>query len=232
MSITTEPSRSPGPGTSATSAGAGAPSGVSTAAGTRGTATGAAATPLGRRILRRELHSPRSVAAIAVATVLVIGLAWVGTEVVIALLGLPALLVAPADMFGSALRLPEAPAAIVVAAGAVAAVIGIALIVLALRPGRRARHVLAADRAVVVVDNEVVASAIARHASLAADVDPDHTTVSVSRRSAVVDLVPASGIPVDRAAVAETVDRQIASYRLRDRLSSRVRVSERGRVGA
>jgi hypothetical protein len=205
---------------------------VSTAAGTRATATGAAATPLGRRILRRELHSPRSVAAIAVAVVLVLGLAWVGTEVVIALLGLPTLLVAPADMVGSALRLPEAPAAIVVAAGAVAAVIGIALIVLALRPGRRARHVLAADRAVVVVDNEVVASAIARHASLAADVDPDHTTVSVSRRSAVVDLVPASGIPVDRAAVAATVDRQIASYRLRDRLSSRVRVSERGRVGA
>ncbi|NQX36882.1 DUF6286 domain-containing protein [Herbiconiux sp. VKM Ac-2851] len=185
-----------------------------------------------RRITRRELHSPRSTAAIVVAVLIVVALAWVGTEIVIALLGLPALLVAPADMFASAVSLPEAPAAIVVAAGVVAVVIGLVLIVLALAPGRRPRHVLETERAATIVDSEVVASALARHASLAADVDPDHTTVSVSRRQAVVDLVPTSGIPVDRSSVSAAVDRELAGYGLRRSVSSRVRVRENGKVGA
>lgn len=185
-----------------------------------------------RRVTRRELHSPRSTAAIVVAVLLVVALAWVGTEIVIALLGLPALLVAPADMFASAVNLPEAPAGIVVAAGAVAVVLGLVLVVLGLAPGRRPRHVLETERAATVVDNEVVASALARHASLAADVDPDHTTVSVSKRVAVVDLVPTSGVPVDRADVTEAVDRELAGYGLRQKVSSRVRVRENGKVGA
>jgi hypothetical protein len=185
-----------------------------------------------RRVTRRELHSPRSTAAIVVAVLLVVALAWVGTEIVIALLGLPALLVAPADMFTSAVNLPEAPAGIVVAAGAVAVVLGLVLVVLGLAPGRRPRHVLETERAATVVDNEVVASALARHASLAADVDPDHTTVSVSKRVAVVDLVPTSGVPVDRADVTEAVDRELAGYGLRQKVSSRVRVRENGKVGA
>lgn len=185
-----------------------------------------------RRITRRELHSPRSTAAIVVAVLIVVALAWVGTEVVIALLGLPALLVAPADMFASAVSLPEAPAAIVVAAGVVAVVIGLVLIVLALAPGRRPRHVLETERAATIVDSEVVASALARHASLAADVDPDHTTVSVSKRLAVVDLVPTSGIPVDRSSVSAAVDRELTGYGLRRPVSSRVRVRENGKVGA
>jgi hypothetical protein len=185
-----------------------------------------------RRITRRELHSPRSTAAIVVAVLLVLALAWVGTEIVIALLGLPALLVAPADMFASAVTLPDAPAAIVVAAGAVAVVIGLVLIVLAIAPGRRPRHVLETERAATIVDSEVVASALARHASLAADVDPDHTTVSVSRRQAVVDLVPTSGIPVDRSSVSAAVDRELSGYGLRQNVSSRVRVRENGKVGA
>lgn len=185
-----------------------------------------------RRVTRRELHSPRSTAAIVVAVLLVVALAWVGTEIVIALLGLPALLVAPADMFASAVNLPEAPAGIVVAAGALAVVLGLVLVVLGLAPGRRPRHVLETERAATVVDNEVVASALARHASLAADVDPDHTTVSVSKRVAVVDLVPTSGVPVDRADVTEAVDRELAGYGLRQKVSSRVRVRENGKVGA
>ncbi|MCS5716384.1 DUF6286 domain-containing protein [Herbiconiux sp. CPCC 205716] len=189
-------------------------------------------TSLRRRITRRELHSPRSTAAIVVAVLLILGLAWVGTEIVIALLGLPALLVAPADMFASAVNLPDAPAAIVVAAGAVVVVIGLVLVVLALAPGRRARHVLETERAATVVDSEVLASALARHASSAADVDPDHTSVSVSSRHAVVDLVPTTGIPVDRSAVSSAVERELAGYGLRRPVSSRVRVRESGKVGA
>ena len=184
------------------------------------------------RISRRETHSPRSLLAIVLAVVLIIVFAWVGTEVVIALLGLPALLVAPSDMFVSALGLAEQPAAIVAAAGIVVAVIGLVLIILSLSPGRRARHVIDTERAATVVDNEVIASALARHASYAGNVDPDNTTVSVSHRRAVVDLTPTSGIPANRDDVTEAVTAQLDAYGLRPTVRARVQIAEKAKVGA
>jgi hypothetical protein len=189
-------------------------------------------TALYARISRRETHSPRSLLAIVLAIVLIIVFAWVGTEVVIALLGLPALLVAPSDMFASAIGLAEQPAAIVAAAGIVVAVIGLVLIIASLSPGRRARHVIDSDRAVTVVDNEVIASALARHASHAGNVDPDNATVSVSHRRGVVELTPTSGIPADRDAVTRAVTEQLDSYGLRPAVTARVRIAEKGKVGA
>jgi hypothetical protein len=192
-------------------------------------------TGIQRRVARRETHSPRSLLAIVLAVVLIVVFAWLGTEIVLALLGAPALLAAPADMFASVVNLGSdgsAPAAIVATAGILVAVVGIVLVVVAVAPGRRARHLLAADRTVVVVDNEVIASALARHASITGDVDPDNTTVSVSHRRAAVDLTPTSGIPVDRAAVAEEVSRQLESYALTPSVTARVRIAESGRIGA
>lgn len=184
------------------------------------------------RISRRETHSSRATLAIVLAVVLIVVFAWVGTEVVIALLGLPALLVAPSDMFKSAVGLAEQPAALVATAGIVVALIGLLLIIASLSPGRRARHVIDTERAVTVVDNEVIASALARHASYAGNVDPDNATVSVSHRRGVVDLTPTSGIPADHDAVTRAVDEQLESYGLRPSVSARVRIAEKGKVGA
>ncbi len=185
-----------------------------------------------RRIARRETHSPRSLLAIVLAVLLIVTLAWLGTEIVLALLGAPALLVAPADMFTSAVNLVDAPVGVVAAAGIVVALIGLVLVITAIAPGRRARHLLPTGRTVVVVDNEVIASALARHASLAGNVDPDNATVSVTHRRADVHLTPTSGIPVDQAAVIDHVSRQLDSYRLTPAVTARVRIAENGRIGA
>jgi len=211
------------------------PTSASRASGPNGTGGPAGSGEFGalyRRIARRETHSPKSLLAIVLAVLLIIVIAWIGTEIVIALLGAPALLVAPADMFTSAVNLADAPAGIVAAAGIVVALVGLILVIAALSPGRRARHLLASERTVVVVDNEVIASALARHASLAGNVDPDNARVSVSHRSAVVDLIPTSGIPVGRDVVTEEVARHLDSYELKPRVSARVRVSDNGRIGA
>ncbi|MDO9397170.1 MAG: DUF6286 domain-containing protein [Herbiconiux sp.] len=192
----------------------------------------ASARGLYRRIGRRETHSPRSLPAIVLAVALILVLAWIGTEIVIALLGAPALLVAPVDMFTSAVNLVEAPAGIVAAAGIVVALIGLVLVIVAVSPGRRARHRIESSRTVVVVDNEVIASALARHASVAGDVDPDNATVSVSHRRADVHLTPTSGIPVDEAAVNDGVARQLESYGLKPGVRASVRIAQNGRIGA
>lgn len=184
------------------------------------------------RIIRRETHSPRSLLAITLAILLIILIAWTGTEIVRTLWGLPALLVAPADMFASTLGLIDAPAGAVVTAGIIGAVIGLILIIASLSPGRRARHVLDTERAATVVDNEVIASALARHAAHAGNLDPDNATVSVSHRHAEVHLTPTSGVPVDREQVTEAVTEQLQSYGLRPTVHARVQIEEKAKVGA
>ncbi|WP_424466928.1 DUF6286 domain-containing protein [Pseudoclavibacter helvolus] len=189
-------------------------------------------TSLYARISRRETHSPRSALAITVAVLLIIVAAWVGTELVLSLLALPALLVAPADMFTSTLGVLEQPAQYVGIAGVIVAIIGLVLLIAGLAPGRRARHTLTSTRTATVADNAVIASALARHAAHVGHVSPDNVTVSVSHRRADVHLVPASGVPVDSAAIAAVVNEQLEQYNLNPRVTAKVRVAENGRVGA
>ncbi|MGO2751019.1 MAG: DUF6286 domain-containing protein [Pseudoclavibacter sp.] len=189
-------------------------------------------TSLYARISRRETHSPRSALAITLAVLLILVAAWIGTEIVLSLLALPALLVAPADMFNSTLGVLEQPAQYVGIAGVIVAVLGLILLIAGLAPGRRARHTLTSTRTATVADNAVIASALARHAAHAGNVSPDNVTVSVSHRRADVHLVPASGVPVDSAAIAAAVDEQLEQYNLKPRVTAKVRVAENGRVGA
>jgi hypothetical protein len=103
--------------------------------------------------------------------------------------------------------------------------------VAAIGPGRRARHELLMDRP-VVVDNEVIASALARRAATVARVDPDNCTVSVSHRRAIVHVTPTSGQPIDRDAVLAAVTEQVESLELRPPVTARLVVAEQARVGA
>jgi hypothetical protein len=184
------------------------------------------------RILRRETHSPRSALAIAVAVAVIVLCAYAGTEILLAMLNRRALLAAPQDMLTALARLGTAAIALPVAIGIVLMVLGVLLIIGALTPGRRARHQLAAERAAVVVDNEVIASALARHAAHAGNADPDNTVVSVSTRQAIVRVTPTSGTPVRREAVAEAVREQLAAFELIPPIRPSVVIASGGRVGA
>jgi hypothetical protein len=193
----------------------------------------AATDALYRRILRRETHSPRSGLAILLAVVLIVVLAWIGTESVLQFLGYPALLAAPTDMVTTIAQLPETVlAAALVAAGIVVALLGIVLLLAAILPGRRARHTAEIGRTAVVVDNAVIASALARAASTRANVDPDQVRVSVGNRTAEVIVRPSSGFPVNQDAVKQAVLRQIEDLDLRPSLRCSVTIEKRGVVGA
>ena len=184
------------------------------------------------RIQRRETHSPRAILAIAIATILILVFAWLGLELVLSLLHLPALLIAPSDMLTATARLATYPRAAVAASGAIATAVGLTLIIAALAPGRRARHVIDSERAVIVVDNEVIASALARTAAEAGGVARDNTVVTVSNRRAVIRIIPTSGVPVPSAAVTEAVTEQLQSFDLRPPLTAQVIIDTVGKVGA
>lgn len=69
--------------------------------------------PVLRRVVRRETHSPRTVAMIVAVIVVILALVYVGTEIVLSVLGQPALLLGPAAAFTGVVGLPtDVPACI------------------------------------------------------------------------------------------------------------------------
>ena len=185
-----------------------------------------------RRVARRETHSPKSFLAIVIATVIAVGIIYLATEIVLYLLSNAPILVAPAEIAKAVTDAPALPPTTLLVAGAFVVVLGLLLLIAALTPARRPKHLIDTERTVSVVDNEVVASAIARGAALASDTSPDNVRVSVSRRLAVVDLTPASGRPVDRDAVERSVAEALESFALRERVTPRIRIAATGKVGA
>jgi hypothetical protein len=188
--------------------------------------------PTYRRVVRRETYSPRSTLAIVSAVVVIVLCLYVGVEIVLQMLQQRALLAAPDDMIDTAARLQRAPTAAVVGIGIGLMVIGLIVIIAAVKPGRRARHQMAAARAAVVVDNEVVASALARTASHVGGVSPDNVLVTVSARRSVVNVTPTSGRRVSETAIDQAVGDALESFALTPAVRHSVAVSSHGKVGA
>ncbi|WP_104087183.1 hypothetical protein [Arthrobacter sp. GMC3] len=185
-----------------------------------------------RRIGRREIHSPRSALSIAAAIALLAAVLWLMLETVLALTGNSPLLIAPAELAHGIAVLGTAtlPAALI-AGGFGLALLGIFFVGAAILPGNKARHVMANARSAVVVDRDVLASAIARTARTAARLAPEQVTASVGHRDIHVRLHPSSGRAVDQQGVREAVDREFASYQLARALKVTVVVAPHGAVG-
>lgn len=184
------------------------------------------------RVLRRELHSPKSALAILLAVLAIIALAWLGTESVLAALGQPALLLTPAAMAAGIRGLPSVQAGLLIAAGVVLALIGLVLVIASLTSGRRGRHIIEVGDSAAVVSNEVIGSALVRTAANRAGISPDRAVAAVGRRSATVRITPITGTTVDRGAVQSAVQDAANSYGLQAKLRTRVTVEKKGKVGA
>jgi hypothetical protein len=185
-------------------------------------------TPAFRRIVRRETHSPRTVAMIIAVVILILALVYIGVETVLHLLAQPALLVGPAAAFAWIIGLPTAqPTWAVVAGGIVLAVIGLVFVFLALAPGRLPKHQMTwADRA-VVVDNGVIASSLAQLISDETGIARDNISVGVSHRKVDVTVTPGPGVPLDAERVRELAETEIATYQLTPPVKTRVRTLRR-----
>ncbi|GAA1223006.1 DNA/RNA endonuclease G [Microbacterium maritypicum] len=182
-------------------------------------------TPVLRRVIRRETHSPRTVAMFVAVILLILALAYIGLEIVLSLAAQPALLIGPAAAGGWLIGLPTAqPAGLVIAGSVVLALIGVIFIVLAITPGRLSRHVLDGGGRAVVVDNGVIASALAQHLAEETGLARDSITVGVGHRTVDVTVRPGIGIPLDKADVASAAEAELQTYRLAHRVRTRVRI--------
>lgn len=177
-----------------------------------------------RRLSRRMRYRSRSVAVSVALAVVAVVAAYLGVEAVLAALATPPLLIAPADLLATLQAGSPWNIAILVGLG----VLGIWSIVMALAPGGRARRELSDERAVFVIDDDVMAGGISRAAALSAGVSRDQVTTTVGRRRAVVRVRPSAGFPVNADAATDASTRAVASVTPRRALIIRTAVDTRG----
>ncbi|ALE04491.1 hypothetical protein AL755_02100 (plasmid) [Arthrobacter sp. ERGS1:01] len=185
-----------------------------------------------RRTGRRETHSSRAALSVVSAAVMLAAVLWLVLELVLSLTGNTALLISPTELLSRLASLGTAtiPAALI-AAGVVLALIGAAYVLAAILPGTKPRHIIENQRAAVVVERDVLASAVARTARTAAQLAPEQVTASVGHRDVQVRVHPTSGKAVDQLAVQEAVDREVSGYALARALKVTVVVARQGAVG-
>ncbi len=184
------------------------------------------------RVLRRETHSPRSVISVAAALSVSVAAIYFLLEMVLAALGEPSWLAHPLDALTWLAALPGSfPPLLLIAAGVVLALVGLILLCQGLLPGHRARHVLTHPRVAIVVDDEVIASALARCARRAAGVTREQVMVVVSARRVQVNIRPTSGIRLSEASIAAAVEAELAQMELTPAPAVTVRLAAMGVIG-
>lgn len=190
------------------------------------------------RILRRETHSSRAAMATVAAAVVVVLAAYGLLEAAVHVIGEPPWLIDPQAAAQRIVALPAGISPLLLGAiGAVLAMVGLVFFLNGVLPGRRARHLLvpggrAGAGPAVVVDDEVIASSLARRARLAANVTPEQVMVVVSRRQVVVNVRPTSGVPVREESVLAAVQDELDEMGLDPAPGVRINVAPSGVIGA
>lgn len=186
-----------------------------------------------RRIQRRETHSSRAGVACVVAVLIIILCAYALLESALRAIGQPAWLMDYQATAERVVALPKGIAPLLLGViGAVVVMAGLFLFLKAVLPGRRARHRLDDPLAAIVVDDEVIASALARRARLATNVTPEQVLVVVSQRQVVVSVRPTSGVPIAENAVLAAVEDELIQMAPVPMPMVRVNVATSGVVGA
>lgn len=181
-------------------------------------------TPVFRRIVRRETHSPRTVAMIVAIAVLIAVLVLAGIEVTLAALAQPELLVSPGAAVAWVVALPEQNVGLGITGGAVLAIVGVAFLALGLAPGRLPKHQMQLDGRAVVVDNGVIAASVAQRISAETGIAREDVTVGVSHRFVDVTVRSRFGDEQDAAPIEHVVKRELAAYALTPSVKHRVRI--------
>ncbi|WP_256214152.1 hypothetical protein [Arthrobacter sp. ov118] len=185
------------------------------------------------RVLRRETRPSRAVVSMIAAVLVSVVCGYALLETGVRAIGQPPWLVDPLTAAERVVALPAGiPPLLLGVTGAVVTMAGLFFFLNAVLPGRRARHLFPDRRAAVVVDDEVIAAALARRARMAANVSPEQVMVVVSRNRVVVNVRPTSGIPLRQDTVLEAVRRELQDMHPVPMPDVQLQVATAGVVGA
>jgi len=89
----------------------------------------------------------------------------------------------------------------------------------------------ASGHSVCASEDEVIASALARRARLAAGVTQEQVVVVVSKRAVVVNLRPTSGVPLDHDAIKTAIEQELQAMAPNPLPQVRVNIAVAGVIG-
>ncbi|WP_028265655.1 DUF6286 domain-containing protein [Arthrobacter sp. MA-N2] len=186
-----------------------------------------------QRILKRETRSSRAGMAGLAAALVIVACVYALLESALRALGQPPWLIDPQAAAERLTVLPEGTSPLLLGAlGGVIAMVGLIFFLNAVLPGRKSRHLLPDPRAGVVVDDEVIASALARAARTAGNVTQEQVMVVVSQRQVVVNVRPTSGVPLSEGRILAAVENELQEMRPSPMPAVRVNVATSGVIGA
>jgi hypothetical protein len=184
------------------------------------------------RIVKRETHSSRAPLSVVVAVLVTLLAVYGLLEAILRAVGQPPWLVDPVTAARRLAALPEGTSPVLLGTiGVLLFLLGLICLGHAVLPGRRARHTIADPRVAIVVDDEVIASALARRARLAAGVTREQVMVVVSARAVQVNVRPTSGIRLDESRIRAAVEAELAQMALEPDPAVTVRLSTSGVIG-
>lgn len=183
-------------------------------------------------IRERELTSGRSPAAIVIAVAVILLCGYALFEAALKALGQEPLIAAPETWWTWISALPGDLNPVALAAAGLAAVLfGLVFMAHGIRRGRLPRHSMTCHDAVLVVDDQVLAAALARRARLEAAVGPGQVLVIVNREHIEVQVRPTSGKPVITSTVLRGIEEELRVNAVDPLPSVKVRVADSGVIG-
>lgn len=183
-------------------------------------------------IQRRQTHSARSAASIVAAVLVALTCLYFMFEAAVKSIGQDVWIKSPGQWWSWLAALPGSASPGLLGAGSlVLLVLGLFFVLQGLLPGRKARRAIANDRAIVIVDHEVLAATLARRARTEANVSPEQVVVAVAHGHVDVQVRPTSGVRVDADAVRAAVADELAVNLVDPVPPVTVRVADTGVVG-
>ncbi|MBG6084895.1 hypothetical protein [Zhihengliuella flava] len=183
-------------------------------------------------IERRHTHSARSFASIVAAALVALVCLYFMFEAALKSIGQDVWLKSPGQWWQWFAALPEGANVPLVALGSVVILLlGLFFLLQGILPGRKARRAIANDRAVVVIDHEVLAATLARRARTEANVSPEQVVVVVGHAVVDVQVRPTSGIRINADAVSAAVRDELARNLIDPAPPVTVRIADTGVVG-
>ncbi|MBQ1443422.1 MAG: DUF1206 domain-containing protein [Renibacterium sp.] len=184
------------------------------------------------RVVRRELSSSRAILSGIAAFIVTVLAIYALLETGLRIANQPAWLIDPQTALDRLAQLPQGLNPLLLGViGAVLLLLGLIFFCNGVFKSRRARHTLADPRIAVVVDDEVIASALARRARLAAGVTQEQVVVVVSKRAVVVNLRPTSGVPLDHDAIKTAIEQELQAMAPNPLPQVRVNIAVAGVIG-
>lgn len=184
------------------------------------------------RVVRRELSPSRAILSGIAAFIVTVLAIYALLETGLRIANQPAWLIDPQSALDRFAQFPQGTNPLLLSViGVLLLLVGAVFFGNGVVKSRRARHTLIDPRIAVVVDDEVIASALARRARLTAGVTQEQVVVAVSKRLVVVNVRPTSGVPLDGDAIRLAIEQELQEMRPMPIPQVRINIATVGVIG-